>query len=769
MRLRFFLFFLPLLFTLSQASLAQDTSTLSTLAPVGSTPANAVQDTKSPKKPERSAKKSVTPPVSRKEGPTVITADKVEAKQGQMLEATGDAQLQKGDQTVRADHLLFMQESNELFADGAVKVEQPGTKLTGPSFQLNLDKSTGEMAQPVFTFTDANVRGSAEVMHIEGKQKYTFEKGIYTSCPAGNNDWLLKMGELELDRNTQIGTAYNAHIEFMGVPTPLYTPWMNFPLNDQRRSGLLGPVLGSTNKGGREVTLPFYWNIASNYDATLSPRFIEKRGILFENEFRYLGNSYTGKLDYGELQNDGIAHQTRSHTTLVHTQSLGAGFTGALNLNQASDDAYFRDLSSVPIIATQKFLTREGALMYAGGGWNASVRAQSFQTLQDPDALVVEPYRRLPQVNVGTQRVIYGSVATLNAEYVDFNHPTLINGRRTVVYPTIAMPLVNDPAYYITPKLGVHYTQYTLGDNNPAVDTKYERTLPIFSIDNGMTLERDFSALDSEYIQTLEPRIYYVNIPYQDQDMLPNFDSAPAAFSFMQMFTENRFIGNDRIGDAEQATAALTSRLLDADTGNELLRVAVGERFSVHTPRVILGAPTASTNQSDVLISVGGRMSKSLTLDSLAQYNPNESRTEMFAATMRYRPEAGKVFNLGYRYTFSADPDPTKTLKQIDLSMQWPLYGRWHMVGMSKYSIQETRTVEALGGLEYYQDCWAVRLVAQQFVTSLRETSTSYFIQLELNEMLRILDDPLATLKLSVPGYSVLNDKSRIKPAKSQP
>jgi LPS-assembly protein len=608
-------------------------------------------------------------------------------------------------------------------------------------------------------------------MHIESKQKYNFEHGIYTSCPVGNDDWLLKMTELDLNRNTQIGTAYNAHIEFMGVPI-LYTPWMDFPLNDQRRSGLLGPVLGNTNTGGKELTVPFYWNIASNYDATFSPKIIEKRGNLYDNEFRYMGNSYSGVYGYSQLSKDKLTQQDRTHSTLAHNQNLGAGFSGSLILNQVSDDAYLRDLSSTPAIALQNQLLNEAAVTYGGGGWwVASARVQSFQTLQDPNAPapLALPYQRLPQVNLGAQRVLGGASATFNAEYVDFVHPTSVNGSRVVFYPSISYPLVNDPAYYVTPKLGVHSTQYSLGVNNPGAEATFQRTLPIFSLDSGMTLEREFAAYEHEYLQTLEPRIFYVKIPYQNQDMLPNFDSAPATFSFMQMFTENRFIGNDRIGDADQVTAALTSRLLDSDTGNELLRVAVGERFSQQTPLVALGAPSATTNQSDVLLSVSGRMSKSISLDSLWQYNPNESRTEMFAATARYRPEVGKVVNLGYRYAFSADPDPTKTLKQVDLSSQWLLYGRWHMVGQLQYSLQESRPVQVMAGLEYYKECWALRFVAQQFVTSSLETSTNYFLQLELYEMLRVGNDPLANLKQSIPGYTILSEKPRNKSGQSQP
>jgi len=736
MRFRFFLLSFSVLFAYAQAGQAQ-------VEP-------------QPKKADRPVKKTT---VKKQESSTVITADSVEAKQGKVLEATGAAELRKDDQLIQADHLLFLQESNELFADGGVRLEAKSGAITGPSLKLNLDNNTGEMDKPSFAFTDSKVRGDAEIVHIEGKQKFTFERASYTSCPAGNDDWLLKMGELELDRNAQIGTAYNARIEFMGVPF-LYTPWMNFPLNDQRRSGLLGPVFGSTNKGGSEITVPFYWNIAPNYDATLSPRYIKNRGTLFDNEFRYMGNSYTGKIDYGELQNDKLASIDRSHSSLYHAQNFGNGVSGLINLNQASDDAYFRDLSNIPSIAVQKNLVREGALFYTGGWWTASARAQGYQTLQDPEAPVELPYRRLPQIMVGAQGIAGGAIAALSAEYVEFVHPTLVNGSRVVVYPSVAYPLVRDPAYYLTPKLGVHGTQYTLGENNTGVQSTYDRSVPIFSVDSGMTVERDFMLSDQEYVQTLEPRLFYVKIPYVDQDMLPVFDTASTDFSFMQMFTENRFIGNDRIGDADQITAAFTSRLLDADNGNERLRVAIGERFSKQTPGVTLGSPTATTNQSDVLLGVGGRLSNTISLDSLEQYNPTESRTERFTGTLRYRPEAGKVFNLGYRYNFNADPDPTKTLKQFDLSTQWLLAGGWHMVAQAKYSLQDHRTVEALAGLEYYQDCWALRLVMQQFVTSTLESSRTFFIQLELNEMMRVgTNDPLGALRLSIPGYTKLNER----------
>ena len=565
------------------------------------------------------------------------------------------------------------------------------------------------------------------------------------------------MVQLDVDRKTEIGTAHHAYIQFMGVPI-LYTPWMDFPLNDSRKSGFLGPIIGSTSAGGSEVTIPFYWNIAPNYDATLAPRIMSQRGVMLNNEFRYMGYSYRGEANYDVLPDDRLTNQTRTHVALKHAQSLGYGFGASVQLNRVSDDAYFRDLAGSVSGTAQVNLLNESVLTYSGGWWNAAARMQSFQTLKDPLAPVAVPYRREPQLNMSAQKVVGSGTATLLAEYVDFRHPTSVNGQRMVLYPTFSYPLISDMAFYVTPKLGVHNTRYVLGDNNVGQLPDVERTLPIFSVDSGMILEREFKAWDVDYVQTLEPRAYYVNIPYYDQTTLPVFDSAQAPFNFAQMFTENRFIGNDRVGDANMATLAMTTRFFEDTSGAERLRMAVGERFSFIDPQVNLVAQNGVTNRSDVLLSVGGRLSRQFDLDSLYQYNPNESRSEVFNGMARFHPEKGKVLNLGYRYT-------RDVLQNVDISSQWPLLGRWYGVARWSYSIKDNLAVETLGGLEYNQDCWMFRVVVQRFKTAANVTSRGIFVQLELNDLVRVGADPLAALKLSVPGYTKINESSFDKPA----
>ncbi|MBI4807528.1 MAG: LPS-assembly protein LptD [Nitrosomonadales bacterium] len=692
-------------------------------------------------------------PLSSEGTAAFISARHVEAKKGDQLEANGDVELRQGGQVIRAGHLVYGQVNKDVLAVGDVRIEQPGSVVSGPVLKLNLDTYLGEMLQPQFEFSENHARGAAENVQIEGKMNYVFADATYTTCPAGNDDWLLRMSRLDIDRTTQVGVAHHARVEFKGVPI-LYTPWMDFALNGTRRSGFLGPTFGNTNKGGTEMTLPYYWNIAPNYDATIVPRMIARRGTQFNNEFRYLNPSYTGEIHYDVLPYDRASRTQRNRVALTHSQALGGGVAAGLKINRVSDDDYFRDLSTLVSGTSQTNLLREGVLSYGAGWWNASARVQRYQTLQDPLAVrpVAIPYRRQPQVSLNAQNTLADANIVVAGEYVDFRHDTKINAQRLVLYPSLSYPLLSDPGYFLTPKLGMHHTEYRMGLNNKKSLPDASRTVPIFSTDTGMVFERDDSFLGNGYVQTLEPRLFYVYVPYRDQSLIPDFDTAQAPFNFGQIFTENRFFGSDRVGDANMATLALTSRAIDADDGSERLRVMVGERFSFTAPRVNLVTTTGSTNtsRSDILLSIGGKLSKAWSLDSLFQYNPNQSHTESYYTMARYNPEAGKLLNLGYRFT-------RNTLRQADVSGQWPLLSRWHGVARLNYSLQDHRSLEALAGLEYNQDCWAMRFVAQSFTSATRERSTGVFLQLELNDLVRIGSDPLDALRSSVTGYSKLN------------
>jgi LPS-assembly protein len=327
--------------------------------------------------------------------------------------------------------------------------------------------------------------------------------------------------------------------------------------------------------------------------------------------------------------------------------------------------------------------------------------------------------------------------------------------------------LLNDPGYYLKPKLGVHYTDFEMGDNNLTAIPSSTRTLPIFSLDSGLTLERDTKLGEGEYVQTLEPRVYYVKIPYQNQDYLPVYDTSQATLSFAQIFTENRFYGSDRVGDADMATVGLTSRLIDNVGGIERLRVGVAERFSFTAPKVNLVAPDVN-GRSDILLAVGGKITNALSMDSLLDYDPNTLATQSSSINFVYKPEKGKLLNLGYR--FSKDPTNSgNDVRQDDFSGQWPLFWHWYAVTRLSYSVQDHLLTQRLLGLEYNQSCWMLRLVAQKFWTSPTQSSSGVFIQLELNDLVALGSDPLSALRSSIPGYTKLNTTPVSSPVKTSP
>ena len=688
---------------------------------------------------------------SGQETPAFVEADRLEGKKDNQIEATGNAVLRKRGQSIRADRLLYFQDTHELDAQGSVVVEQDGNTMSGPHLRLNLDTSAGLMEKPEFYLVENDARGSADVMHFHDKKHYTLDNATYTTCPADNEDWLLKMGGLDIDRDRQIGVAHQAWVEFMGLPI-LYSPWMDFPLDDKRKSGFLAPVFGGTTKGGSELTLPYYWNIATNRDATIAPRVMVKRGLQLNNEFRYLESGYAGELHLDVLPNDRVAGRSRTRLGVLHNQAIADGLSGYVNLNSVSDDNYYRDLADSVGATSQANLVQEGMLNYSAAWWNAALRVQRYQTLQDLAAPIVVPYKRLPQLTVTAQQDYSSASMAFAGEYVDFVHPTALNGKRLVLNPSMSYPLVNASAFYVTPKVAIHATHYAMGMNNPAGLPDSTRILPILSVDSGVSMERDWGLGGGNYLQTLEPRAFYVYVPYKNQANLPNFDSAQADFSFTQMFTENRFFGSDRIGDANHVTLAMTSRLLEQANGKERLKVTVGERFSFSAPQVNLVPATVSTNRSDILLAASGLVTDAWSLDSEFQIDPNQSHTQRYNVAARYRPEAGKVLNLGYRFM-------RNTLRQVDVSGQWPLSSRWHAVGRWNYSLQDARILEAIAGLEYNQSCWTLRMVAQRFAIGAQQTNTGFFLQLELNDFVKVGSDPLNLLKQSVPGYAKLNEK----------
>ena len=712
--------------------------------------------------------------------PVYISADQLSGTTDQAIVAEGNVEIQQGDAMLTADKVTYWQLDDETEAQGNVRLEKSGAVITGPKMRMRIEDNEGYFEQPNYTIerqvavhptrkrlidkplhedmpdiTATQQRsytgtGSAERIDFEGEGQYRLRNGTYSTCPAGDGQgWYAQVTDLDLDYDTEIGTSKGAKIVFQGVPI-LYAPSMSFPLNNQRKTGLLPPTFGVNSKIGAQYIQPYYWNIAPNMDATLYSRAMSRRGLLLGGELRYLDYNYQGRARFQYMPTDNELGTSRGAISILHRQDFGGGLTGRLDLNEVSDDTYFTDLSNRIATVSQGNLQRQGKLNYDAGWWSAGLNLQRYQTLQDPTQPSTPiPYARLPQVTLSASRPDLTDKLAFNlqGEYVSFSHPTATVGQRALIYPQLSMPF-NTNYLYVTPKVGVHATTYNLQGQPAGTPDSINRTLPMFSVDSAVTFERDAQWQGKTLTQTLEPRLYYLYVPHRKQSDIPVFDTALADFNFAQIFSENRYMGADRIADANQLTAAVTSRFVDPNTGVELLRGMLGQRYYFSDQRVALpGEPLRTSRDADLLAALTGLVAPKTYMDTGWQYNPRDARTERLNVTARYQPELGKVLNAGYRYT-------RDLLDQVDVSAQWPLGSGWYGIGRYNYSLQENRIIEGVAGFEYNAGCWAVRGVLQRLSTTADSSTTSFFIQLELTGFSMIGSNPAEILRRTVPGYS---------------
>lgn len=701
-------------------------------------------------------------------GALFLRADRLEGDD-QRITASGRVELRGRHQTVLADRLSYALGDQTIYGDGNVVLRRGFDWITGPQLQFKRDTQVGFFRQPRFFVAEANARGDAREIRFTGPDHYEASDASYTTCVAANPDWYLRGEEIEVDTLRKVATAHRVSVHFLDVPV-LYSPWLQFPLSNERKSGFLTPTLGSTGVRGFEASAPYYLNLAPNYDATITPRLMTKRGLQIGTQFRYLFGDDTsvgrasGEMNAEILPHDQQTGERRYALAWTHTEQFAPWLAGYWNLNRVSDDKYFADFADRIAITSQRTLPREGGLAATSGPWSILARMQSYQTLQDPNAPVIPPYNRVPQI-LGSLRDTdwLGLTWSGTAEYARFAQEALVpTGERVVVYPTASWRRQGS-AWFFEARAGVNMREYLLDQTTPALPDRHPAyVIPVASVDSGLVFERDMDVLSTPLTQTLEPRAFYVRVPYKRQDNAPVFDTALDDFSFSQLFAENRYIGNDRIGDANQLTLALTSRFLDRDTGAERLRLAVGQRFYFEDQRVSLNEPLRSAATSDFLVSAEGRLSSAWSLASLLQYNFDGHEIERFNVGARYTPAPGRVLNATWRYTRSlVDPSGAiDRIKQVDLSGEWPVSERFTLIGRWNYSLTDRKTLEGVAGIEYNADCWVLRIVGQRLTTTTQQATTSIFVQLELNGLARVGTSPLDLLHRSVPGYLPTNDAS---------
>ncbi len=691
------------------------------------------------------------PPRIERDAVRFLSADRITGDETKQVTATGNVAIRQRGAAIFADRLEYDVQADTAVATGNVRLERAGDTVTGPRLVYRIDEGTGEMERPLFVIPKTEERrsasrGSAERALLEGDEKSRLFRAEYTTCPVPRDDWVLRVAELEIDGKNQVGTAWNSAVHFLGVPI-LYSPWLSFPINNARKSGFLAPTMGSSGQSGFEFALPWYWNIAENQDATITPKVYSKRGMQLGGEYRYLRPTFSGQADAEFLPNDSITGTDRYLVALRHSQRLPLGLSLAVNAQKVSDNDYFRDLSTRVASTSQTNLPRDVIVGYQDDVWSATARAIAYQTLQDPLAPVTPPYRQLPQVFVsGLKQDVYGTDWLLGGEYANYKHATLVTGQRLIVYPQVSLPL-RRPWGYVTPKAGFHYTSYNMAANEEGY-ADATRSVPLASVDAGLFFDRPWSFAGRDYYQTLEPRLFYVYVPYRDQTKLPNFSTAEVDFGTNALFRENRFIGGDRVGDANQVTMAVTSRLVEPASGLERLKATLGQIYYFEPQRVTLdpAAKPREGSKSDLLALVTGQVTPTFALDASLEYDAGANRARQFDVAARYSPQPGRVLNAAYRFT-------RDFVEQVDISAQWPVTAGLNLVGRWNWSVQDRKLIEGLAGFEYNAGCWEIRAVAHRFITATQQVSTSFQIQLELSGLSRIGINPLETLRQNISGY----------------
>jgi LPS-assembly protein len=703
------------------------------------------------------------PQASEQDLPVVVRAEEISGRPDREVNLVRDVEVTRGQTRLTADTACYRVVEDEITAEGNVNMQRFGDRYRGDALQLNLETGKGWVLNPAYRMQLNNAQGRANRIDFLGEEQAVISDGTYSTCEGPNPDWYLKSSTLRLDSGRDVGEAGKTVIYFKGVPI-IGTPAMSFSLSGARRSGWLPPTIGFRSKGAGEVMVPYYFNLAPNRDLTVYPRAMFNRGLQLGATGRYIGETSAGAYG-GETHVEGLLHDriTGTNRWLVnsaHAQAIATGLTYGWNVRAASDNEYPSDFSRSVAASAERQLLRELRTDYYSQYWSLTTRVQNYQVLQDPAAAtdprlaVARPYDRLPQVNFHAGRYdVKGFDWAVDAEATRFSHPDLPSGNRVVLLPQVSYPWVR-PGYFITPKLKLHASKYEL-DSNGANPTSLSRVLPTVSIDSGLVFERAAKLFGRAVTQTLEPRLFYVRTPYKNQDQFPNFDTAKAGFNYAQLFNENRFVGNDRVSDANQLTAAVVSRFIES-SGAERLRVALGNRYYFTEPRVLLD-PNEPRNQSrsDMLLAASGRVSDSWSFDSGVQYDANGSSLYSSNFGVQWQPGPLKVLNAEYR--FQRD-----SFRNADVSAQWPLSLRWYGVGRASYSLRDHKLLESLIGLEYKADCWVFRMGAQRFVTAAQTTSTPVFFQLELNGLSRLgFGNALESFYKNIPGYTRLSQSSR--------
>jgi LPS-assembly protein len=745
---------------------------------------------------------------------TFTSSDSIDGIVDREMRLKGRAQIRRNGAVIKADEIKYDPDSDVANLSGNTEFSKGNATFKGPKARFRVDAREGEMETPNYELRDNRASGNAKKLTIETADVFVFDKATYTTCTPENLDWYFTASTLEIDNEQKEMVGTHGVMRFFDVPIA-YVPYFTAPTSNQRRSGILSPVAGYNSNNGIDVTQPYYVNIAPNRDLLLIPRVMGQRGVQLGAKYQFLDPLYSGTLggDYLPYDRKTGADRWRYdwQQRQAFTGGLGPGgiplpgsWTGYANVARVSDNLYPTDFSqSIAGAVTTQFRQEVGTTKNLTGSlsnWNVSAKAVTFQTLQpDLTAPVQSPYNVLPNINASYSNRLTptvadasgkyltlpsGPITTFSTDYTRFAYNVNSNlayapagylysqADRTVIKGAMSLPQIT-PGYYITPKVSFQSNTYAataaVTSNNPlgAAPPVQGFTIPTFSLDSGLAFERDAAELKGffgrDMLLTMEPRAFYVYTPYQNQSMTPLFDTTDAGFGVTQIFSENTFIGNDRIADNNKLTGGITSRMIEASTGAERANVTVAQRQDFTGQRVGLNGTIANpTTYSDTLGSASVRLLGNFSADMFGQYNTQLNKFVQTTVGGSWRPTPGRSLNFGYRNVWTPPtqafgPTPATlaqtTTDQYNVSGQWPLTREVSVLGRWGYDALTTKTLNTLVALEWMRDCWTFRGAYSQMLNTSQITTTQVLFQIEFRGFGSAGSNPVDIMKLNVPGY----------------
>lgn len=703
---------------------------------------------------------------------TRITAERTAGQIPYRHRAEGDVIVERNQEILNADWIDYDQTQETVQAgDSFTLTRTNGQTVRGKNLDYELARGTGVANDVVFESEEngRRLQGAGSELTLKDKQSYAIRDVQFNTCQPGDKSWYIQAAEVRANQATGIGVAKHARLMFGGVPV-LYTPWMDFPINGNRKSGLLVPTI-SLGSDGTQVDVPYYLNLAPNYDATITPGVITARGVRLGGEFRYLQPTFSGSVSGAYMPHDRRSeHKNRYEIHAAHQHNFSEYLSGGINYNQVSDNDYYRDFYGRNDIASGINLDRRLWLSYQKNMWGQPLSAQFFvqkyQTLADRKGKRYPPYAIMPRLSAQWQKN-FGNVGQFDimGQLTRFEHKTRQQGTRAVIHPSLQWDLHNHWGY-VRPKVGVHATQYWLDALGQRNARHVSRVLPMLSVDSGITLERQTNMFGNDYLQTLEPRVFYNFIPKKAQNDLPNFDTSENDFSYEQLFRENIYSGNDRINASNSISVGVQTRLLNAATGAERFQAGVGQKFYLNNDNVLLDGSLsrAERKRSDFVAFAGGWLHPNWHADTRWHWSQNDKATQRYDAGIRYNPEPGKVLSARFKYGLREEiyAGFYNKLKHIDLAAQWPIKSNIYAVGRLNYSISPWAALEQTAGLEYRNPCgcWSMSMVGQRYVSGLNTYKNAFFITLQLKDLSNIGNNPYEQLRLGIPGYTKTNEVS---------